>query len=65
MTPAAPPPAATALVAAVAGGTPFPGPGAWDGRAWAGAAIYALLFAASLRVVGRLCRDSPDGETGR
>ena len=36
---------------------PPPGPGPWDGRAWAGAALYVLLFLAALAGILVLVRD--------
>ena len=37
----------------------YPDPGPWDGRAWAGAAIYCLLFLAALAGILVLLRGAP------
>ena len=48
-----------AMVVAGQGGLadPPPGPGPWDARAWAGAALYVLLFLAALAGILALLKD--------
>jgi hypothetical protein len=45
-----------AILPALAAAEAFPGPGPWDARAWAGAALYAALFLAALWGAWRLAR---------
>jgi len=63
----APPLLAAAAVLAAGGGDPVPcpGPGPWQAREWAGAALYGLLFLAALAGLDALLRGLPAEEGAR
>ncbi|MCK6479888.1 MAG: hypothetical protein L6R43_06990 [Planctomycetes bacterium] len=54
----------SAVAAAGDPGGPWPGPAPWDGRAWAGALLYSLLFLAALAGIAALLRGAPGGGAG-
>lgn len=58
-------PGAALAAAAAEEAARYPGPGPWDARAWAGAALYLALFAAALWGVWALCRGAPGAEGER
>lgn len=61
-----PPPLHARLATAAAGDAAaggLPGPAPWDGTAWAGALLYALLFGAALAGIWLLIRPR-SGEAG-